>query len=211
MDEYRRLLLANRMWATEKLELDPSYFDGLAKGQAPEFLWIGCSDSRVAPDEITGTSPGDVFAHRNIANVVSMTDFNFLSVLEYAVDHLKVKHIIVCGHYNCGGVKAALGHSRPGSFLSKWLHNIKDVYKDHKAELDLYSSDERKWDKLVELNVMEQVQNLSRTSIVQRAWHEGNRPVLHGWVYGVHDGLIQDLVEVPPGSISDDVYTFDFD
>ena len=162
-------------------------------------------------DIITGTGPGEIFAHRNIANVVNITDMNFLSVLEYAVDALKVKHIIICGHYGCGGVKAAMGHSKPGSFLYKWLYNIKSVYKDHKSELDLYTDEKRRWDRLVELNVMEQVQNLARTSIVQKAWHDDKRPVLHGWVFGLHDGLIKDLVEVQPGGITDDVYTFDFE
>ncbi|MCA9570974.1 MAG: carbonic anhydrase [Myxococcales bacterium] len=211
MQDYRRLLLANRIWAREKLDLDEHYFEGLAKGQSPDFLWIGCSDSRVPPDEVTGTGPGEIFAHRNIANVVSYSDVNFLSVLEYAVDALKVKHIIVCGHYGCGGVKAAMGHSRPGSFLYKWLYKIKSVYKDHKSELDLYTDEKRRWDRLVELNVMEQVQNLARTSIVQKAWHDDKRPVLHGWVFGLHDGLIKDLVEVQPGGVTDDVYTFDFE
>lgn len=211
MDDYRRLLLANRMWASEKLELDDKYFENLSEGQEPDFLWIGCSDSRVPPDEVTGTGPGEIFAHRNIANVVNSTDFNFLSVLEYAVEALEVKHIIVCGHYGCGGVKAALGHSKPGSFLSKWLYNIKSVYKAHKPELDLHSDENRKWDRLVELNVMEQVQNLARTSIVQRAWHRHQRPVLHGWVFNLGDGQIQDLVQVQPGPLNDDVYTFDFE
>ncbi|HHO51095.1 MAG TPA: carbonic anhydrase [Deltaproteobacteria bacterium] len=209
MEDYRRLLLANRMWAKDKLEVDEQYFDGLARGQSPDFLWLGCSDSRVPPDEITGTSPGDIFVHRNIANVVSFTDFNFLSVLEYAVETLKVKHIIVCGHYGCGGVHAALGSSKPGSFLSKWLYNLKAIYKIHKSEIDLHTHERQRWDRLVELNVMEQVQNLARTSIVQRAWEIDQRPALLGWVFNLHDGQLRELVEVQPGTWEDDVYRFE--
>lgn len=211
MDDYKRLLLANRIWAEEKLEVDARYFDGLAKAAPPKFLWIGSSESSVPPAEITGTGPGEIIVHRNVANVVSVNDMNLLSVLEYAVEHLGVEHIILCGHYGCSAVKQALGHGQPGSFLTKWLYNVKAVYASHKGELDMHTDEKRKWDRLVELNVMEQVQNLARTAIVQRAWHQHKRPVLHGWVFNNEDGLLQDLLEVKPGGLTDDVYTFDFD
>ncbi|MCB9662904.1 MAG: carbonate dehydratase [Alphaproteobacteria bacterium] len=210
METYKRLLLANRAWAQERLDLQSDYFERLAEGQTPQFLWIGCSDSRVPPDEVTGTGPGEVFVHRNIANLVVHTDFNLLSVLQYAVEYLEVRHIIVCGHYGCGGVTAAMGHARLG-LLNKWLRHIKDIYKVHRSELDMYDDHERRRDRLVEINVLEQVQNLTKTSIIQGAWARHKRPTIHGWVFGLKDGLLKDLVKVEPGAIVDEIYTYDFD
>jgi carbonic anhydrase len=172
MRNYDRLLLENKAWAAEKLQDDPEYFSRLAHLQTPEFLWIGCSDSRVPANEITGTHPGEIFVHRNIANMVVHTDLNMLSVLQYAVDVLKVKHVIVCGHYGCGGVKAAMGNHSYG-IINKWLRNIKDVYRFHREEID--GLDENaKVNKLIELNVKEQVLNLAKTSIIQHSWKENN-------------------------------------
>src|SRR6476469_81911 len=173
MKSYEKLLLENKAWAAEKKEDDADYFERLAKLQTPEFLWIGCSDSRVPANEITGTQPGEIFVHRNIANMVVNTDSNVLSVLEYAVNHLKVKHIIVCGHYGCGGIKTAISNHDYKQVLNMWLRNIKDVYRLHRAELDNISNEDMRADKLCELNVREQVMNLAKTSIIQRAWsHE---------------------------------------
>ena len=210
MDTWKRLLLSNRAWVAERLSDDPTYFKRLAEPQRPETLWIGCSDSRVPPDEITGTSPGEIFVHRNIANLVVHTDLNLLSVLTYAVEHLEVKHVIICGHYGCGGVKAAMTRSELG-LLNKWLRQIKDIYRHHRAELDLFEPTERRVDRLVEINVLEQVQNIVKTSIIQQAWHRHKRPIVHGWVFGLKDGLIKDLVKVDPGSPIDEVYRYDFD
>lgn len=171
--------------------MDPDYFKRLANQQKPEFLWVGCSDSRVPANEITGTDPGEIFVHRNIANMVVHTDLNFLSVLQYAVDVLHVKHIIVCGHYNCGGVFAAIGNSDTG-LVNKWLRNIKEVYEKHHAELEKIEDMRARANRLVELNVIEQVRNLAKTSIVQKAWL--NRSLkIHGWVYGLDNGRVHDL------------------
>ncbi|HMV69858.1 MAG TPA: carbonate dehydratase [Myxococcota bacterium] len=209
MDTWKRLLLSNKAWVAERNGDDPAYFSRLAEPQKPEVLWIGCSDSRVPPDQITGTQPGEIFVHRNIANMVVHTDLNLLSVLTYAVEHLGVKHVIVCGHYGCGGVKAAMSRSELG-LLNKWLRHIKDIYRHHRAELDLFEPNERRVDRLVEINVLEQVQNIVKTSIIQQAWHNHQRPIVHGWVFGLKDGLIKDLVKVEPGSPIDDVYRYDF-
>lgn len=188
---YLRLLENNARWAAERLDLDPDYFKRLANQQKPEFLWVGCSDSRVPANEITGTDPGEIFVHRNIANMVVHTDLNFLSVLQYAVDVLQVKHIIVCGHYNCGGVFAAMGNSDTG-LVNKWLRNIKEVYEKHHAELEKIEDMRARANRLVELNVVEQVRNLAKTSIVQKAWL--NRSLkIHGWVYGLDNGRVHDL------------------
>jgi carbonic anhydrase len=208
MHSYERLLLENKAWAAEKVHDDPGFFDRLLHVQTPEFLWIGCSDSRVPPDQITGTQPGEIFIHRNIANMVVHTDINLLSVLEYSVDVLKVKHIIVCGHYGCGGVKAAFGRHSMG-IINKWLRNIKDVYRFHQPEVDAIDNEEDKVNKLVELNVQEQVVNLAKTSIVQAAWKHHNRPHLHGWVYDLKDGLIRPITEMKPGSHLDEIYEYD--
>jgi len=206
---YEKLLLENKAWAKEKVEDDPDYFNRLAHIQTPEFLWIGCSDSRVPANEITGTQPGEIFVHRNIANMVVHTDVNLLSVLEYAVAHLKVKHVIVCGHYGCGGVKASMTNHDYKQVLNMWLRNIKDVYRLHNDELNNIKNEEQRFDRLVELNVMEQVLHLAKTSIIQRAWKERQEPQLHGWVYGLKDGLIKSVFEMEPGTAIDPLYTYD--
>lgn len=209
MTHYERLLLENKAWAREKIAEDPNFFERLANVQKPEFLWIGCSDSRVPPDQITQTQPGEIFIHRNIANMVVHTDLNLLSVLQYAVEVLNVKHIIVCGHYGCGGVKAALTQHSLG-IINKWLRNIKDVYRYHQAEIDAVATEEGRVNKLIELNIQEQVMNLAKTSIVQAAWKKNQRPTLHGWVYDLHDGIIKSLVDMSPGAPLDhSIYEYD--
>jgi carbonic anhydrase len=207
METYKKLLLENKAWAKEKLDVDPKFFSRLADVQSPEFLWIGCSDSRVPANEITNTQPGEIFVHRNIANLIVHTDLNMLSVLQYAVQILEVKHIIVCGHYGCGGVKAAMTHRELG-LINKWLRNIKDVYRFHQDELETLDEDSRV-DRLVELNVIEQVTNLAKTSIVQHAWAKMNRPVIHGWVYRLEDGILHDLCKMDCTSKLDDIYRYD--
>jgi carbonic anhydrase len=204
-----RLLLENKAWAAERVDEDPEFFSRLEKIQTPEFLWIGCSDSRVPANQITGTLPGELFVHRNVANLVVNTDVNLLSVLDYAVNHLKVKAVIVCGHYGCGGVKAATTNHDLKLVLNMWLRNIKDVYRLHRQELDNIKEEEPRVDRLVELNVIEQLKNLAKTSIIQRAWKEGNRPDLHGWVYRLSDGIIKPLLDMSPGSELDPVYQYD--
>lgn len=211
MEPYERLLLENKAWALEKVEEDPEYFNRLAKIQTPDFLWIGCSDSRVPANEITGTQPGEIFVHRNIANMVVNTDVNMLAVLDYAVNHLKVKHVIICGHYGCGGIKAASTKTDFKAVLNMWLRNIKDVYRLHRQELDAINDEELKVDRLVELNVKEQVTNLAKTSIIQRAWKEDNRPDLHGWVYGVKNGIIKPVFEMKAGTTIDPIYEYNGD
>jgi len=208
MKSYERLLLENRAWAAEQLDKDAEYFSRLSHVQTPEFLWIGCSDSRVPANEITNTSPGEIFVHRNIANLVVHTDLNMLSVLQYAVQVLKVKHIIVCGHYGCGGIRAAMGRQNLG-LINKWLRNIKDVYYFHKDELNAITDDNMRADRLTELNVQEQIMNLAKTSIVQMAWKEHQRPTLHGWVYRITDGILHNLVKMDPNSPIDSVYQYD--
>ncbi len=198
MKIYERLLLENKAWAKEMMEEDPQFFERLVNVQSPEFLWIGCSDSRVPPNEITQTRPGEIFIHRNIANMVVHTDLNMLSVLQYAVEVLKVKHIIVCGHYGCGGVKAAMSRQSLG-IINKWLRNIKDVYRYHQEEVEACVSEDDKVNKLIELNVREQVYNLAKTSIVQKSWKKFNAPHLHGWVYDLHDGLLRPQIDLSPG------------
>jgi len=209
MTVYEKLLLENKAWAQEKIADDPEYFDRLAHIQTPQFLWIGCSDSRVPANEITGTQPGEIFVHRNIANMVVNTDTNLLSVLEYAVVHLKVKHVIVCGHYGCGGIKASMSNHDFKQVLNMWLRNIKDVYRLHRPELDNIKDEEQRADRLCELNVKEQVMNLAKTSIIQRAWAHEQRPHLHGWVYGLKDGIINPVFEMEPGTHIDPVYEYD--
>jgi carbonic anhydrase len=205
---HTKLLLENKAWAKGKVLDDPDFFSRLANIQHPEFLWIGCSDSRVPTNEITGTQPGEIFVHRNIANMVVHTDLNLLSVLQYAVEYLEVKHIIVCGHYNCGGVKAALSHKSLG-IINKWLRNIKDVYRINRAEIDALPTEEEQTNRLVELNVKEQVIHLAETSIVQKAWQNKNAPHIHGWVYSLSDGLLKEIVSLPPNSPIDPIYKFD--
>ncbi|GEO10655.1 carbonic anhydrase [Segetibacter aerophilus] len=209
MTSYEKLLLENKAWATEKVEDDPEFFSRLEHLQTPEFLWIGCSDSRVPANEITGTQPGEIFVHRNIANLVINTDVNLLSVLEYAVSVLKVKHIIICGHYGCGGVKAALTNNDHKQVLNMWLRNIKDVYRLHRAELDKLGEGDERVNRLIELTVKEQVMNLAKTSIVQKAWKEENRPHLHGWVYSLSNGLINPIFEMEAGTHIDPVYEYE--
>lgn len=209
MKTYEKLLLENKAWATEKKQDDPDYFNRLAHLQTPEFLWIGCSDSRVPANEITGTSPGEIFVHRNVANMVVNTDVNLLAVLDYAVNHLKVKHVIVCGHYGCGGIKAATTNTDFKPVLNMWLRNIKDVYRLHREKLDAVKDEEKRTDMLVELNVQEQVTNLAKTSIIQHAWKTDNRPDLHGWVYGLKDGIIKPVFEMQAGTHIDKLYEYD--
>lgn len=209
MESYEKLLLENKAWAKEKVEEDPSYFERLAALQTPEFLWIGCSDSRVPANEITGTNPGEIFVHRNVANLVINNDVNLLSVLDYAVNHLKVRHVIVCGHYGCGGIKASLTQHDFRAVLNMWLRSIKDVQRIHKKELEAITDEDQKCDRLVELNVQEQVFNLAKTSTIQRAWKKEQRPHLHGWVYGLKDGILKPVVEMSPGTSIDPIYQFD--
>jgi len=209
MTPYEKLLLENKAWAQKKKEHDPQYFNRLAQLQTPQFLWIGCSDSRVPANEITGTQPGEIFVHRNVANMVVHTDVNLLSVLDYAVNHLKVEHVIVCGHYGCGGVKAATTNHDYKQVLNMWLRNIKDVYRLHADELNAITDEEKRTDRLVELNVKEQLIHLAKTSIIQRAWKYYQRPHLHGWVYGLRDGLIKPLMDMTPGTSIDPLYEYD--
>jgi carbonic anhydrase len=188
----KNLLENNKNWVANKLAIDPAYFEKLSNSQNPEYLWIGCSDSRVPANQITGTLPGDIFVHRNIANMVVHSDMNMLSVLSYAVEVLKVKHIIVCGHYGCGGVLAAMENKQFG-LIDNWLRHIKDVYRYHHKELDAITDETLRARRFVEVNVMEQVHDLCKTSIVQNAWKNKQPLHVHGWVYDIHDGIIKDL------------------
>ena len=208
MHSYEKLLLENKLWAKQQNKIDPDFFSRLAAQQAPEFLWIGCSDSRVPADKITGTEPGEIFVHRNIANLVVNTDINLLSVLQYAVEILKVKHVIVCGHYGCGGIKAAMTNQHFG-VLDHWLRNIKDVYRIHRDEVDALPTEEERSNRLTEINVTEQVFNLAKTSTIQKAWKRDNRPQLHGWVYGLDNGIIKPVCEIEPGTHINDLYEYD--
>lgn|SRR5574343_612034 len=189
---YKKLLDNNKEWVAKSLEKDPEFFSRLANGQQPPILWIGCSDSRVPANEIIGAQPGEVFVHRNIANMVLHTDMSMLSVLDYAVNVLKVKHVIVCGHYGCGGVQAAMTNKHFG-LIDNWIRHIKDVYRFHQDELNAIDDEKAKFDRFVELNVFEQVYDLAKTSIMQAAWDREQEVHIHGWVYDVKDGLINDL------------------
>ncbi len=189
---YEKLFAGNKKWIEEKLQVDPDYFKKLAAGQSPEFLWIGCSDSRVPANEVTGTEPGEIFVHRNIANMVVHTDMNMLSVLDYAVNVLQVKHVIVCGHYGCGGVLAAMGNKQFG-LIDNWLRHIKDIYRFHRDELDAIEDETERGKRFVEINVIEQVYDLCKTSIIQNSWASRNMPEVHGWVYELSTGIINDL------------------
>jgi carbonic anhydrase len=209
MHPYEELLKDNKAWAAEKIADNPDFFKNLSAIQTPEFLWIGCSDSRVPANEITNTQPGEIFVHRNVANLVINTDVNLLSVLDYAVNHLKVKHVIVCGHYGCGGVKAATTNSDFNQVLNMWLRNIKDIYRIHREELEYITNEEKRVDRLVELNVMEQIFNLAKTSIIQRAWKHEQRPDLHGWVYGLNNGIINPVFEMKAGTHIDPLYEYE--
>ena len=192
MTPITNLLHNNKAWAAERIKRDPTFFTRLETIQAPEFLWIGCSDSRVPANEIVGLDPGELFVHRNVANVVVHTDLNCLSVLQFAVDVLKVKHVIVCGHYGCGGIRAALEKQSHG-LIDNWLRHVQDVERDYEHELALIADHQARENRLCELNVAEQVRNVARTTIVQDAWRRGHGVQLHGWIYGLKDGLITDL------------------
>ena len=196
---YKKLLNNNKEWAVKQITANPQYFEDLAKGQTPEYLWIGCSDSRVPANEITGTRPGDIFEHRNIANMVVHSDMNLLSVLSYGVEVLKVKHVIVCGHYGCGGVLAAMSNRQFG-LIDNWLRDLKDVYRLHHEELDAIHDEAKRARRFVELNVMEQVFDITKTSIIQNAWRIGQPLHVHGWVYDINDGIIKDLDVTSTGS-----------
>jgi carbonic anhydrase len=209
-DFYKKILENNKQWVEKKLAISPEYFNNLAEGQQPPLLWIGCSDSRVPANEIIGAEPGEVFVHRNIANMVVHSDMNMLSVLDYAVNALKVKHVIVCGHYGCGGVKAAMGNSSIG-IIDNWIRHIKDVYRFHKIELDAIEDEKERFNTFVEINVKEQVLDLAKTSIVQNAWKNGQELSIHGWVYGLNDGYVTDLgVNFSCDKDLDDVYQLKF-
>lgn len=209
LKEYNQLLLQNRAWVEERLREDPQFFSRLANTQTPKFLWIGCSDSRVPANEITGTQPGEIFVHRNIANMVVHTDMNMLSVLDYAVNVLKVEHVIVCGHYGCGGVRAAMGQKQYG-IIDNWIRHIKDVYRLNEAELEAIKDPQKKEDRFIELNVIEQVYDLCKTSIIQNSWANRQLPYVHGWVYDIRDGVIKDLnVTYHDNSEFPDVYRFE--
>ncbi len=206
-ESYKRLIDGNRLFSMSKKINDPEYFKKLSLGQKPDYLWIGCSDSRVPANEVTNTESGEMFVHRNIANLVVHTDLNLLSVLEYAVNVLGVKHVIVCGHYGCGGVRASMGNDMHG-FVDNWLRNIKDVYHENMKELEAIPDFDKRADRLTELNVIEQVRNLAKTGIVQNAW-KTRELHLHGWVYGINSGLITDLSVIHDGSEDiDPIYRF---
>ena len=206
---YNQLLDNNKKWVAGKLAQDPDYFTKLARGQKPPVLWIDCADSRVPANEIIGAEPGEVFVHRNIANMVVHSDMNMLSVLDYAVNVLQVKHIIVCGHYGCGGVQTAMTNKHVG-LIDNWIRHIKDVYRLHRPELDAITDEAARFDRFVELNVFEQVLDLGKTSIVQAAWERGQEVHVHGWVYAIHDGMIRDLkVTLKDNETLSDVYKLD--
>lgn len=192
MKDLKRLLDQNRAWAENIKASDPDFFQTLAKQQSPRFLWIGCADSRVPATQLAGMLPGEMFVHRNVANLVAHTDFNCLSVMQYAVDVLKVEHIIVCGHHGCGGVKAAMDNLQLG-LIDNWLRHVQDVIHEHQVLLTKIADENERLDRLCELNVIEQVRNAGRTTIVQNAWQRGQELVVHGWIYGLQDGLLRDL------------------
>ncbi|MDD3004599.1 carbonate dehydratase [Flavobacterium sp.] len=209
-DFYNKIIEGNKNWVASKINEDPEYFEKLSKGQSPPLLWIGCSDSRVPANEVIGAQPGEVFVHRNIANMVVHSDINMLSVLDYAVNVLKVKHVIVCGHYGCGGVKAAMGNDSIG-IIDNWIRHIKNVYRLHHHYLDSIVDEKARFDAFVELNVKEQVFDLAKTSIVQGAWKNGSDLNLHGWVYGLNSGIVKDLeVNLSNNKDLDSVYQLQF-
>lgn len=209
-DFYKKIIDGNKKWVETKINQDPEYFQKLSQGQSPPLLWIGCSDSRVPANEVIGAQPGEVFVHRNIANMVVHTDMNMLSVLDYAVNVLKVQHVIVCGHYGCGGVKAAMGNDSIG-LIDNWIRHIKDVYRHHHTYLDSIVDEKDRFNAFVELNVKEQVLDLAKTSIVQGAWKNGQDLNLHGWVYGLDSGIVKDLeVNLSSNKDLDSVYQLQF-
>ena len=210
IDFYKKILDNNKKWVETQLAIDKEYFKDLAKGQQPPLLWIGCSDSRVPANEIIGAKSGEVFVHRNIANMVIHSDMNMLSVLDYAVNVLKVKHVIVCGHYGCGGVKAAMGNQSIG-LIDNWIRHIKDVYRLHEDYLNSITDEDERFNKFVEVNAQEQVFDLAKTSIVQNAWRNGQDLTLHGWTYGLNSGYVTDLgVNMSSNSELDEVYRLKF-
>ncbi|MBK7950759.1 MAG: carbonate dehydratase [Deltaproteobacteria bacterium] len=209
METYKRLLLNNKAWVQDKLSLRADFFTRNTGVQKPEFLWIGCADSRVPAEEVTGVEPGELFVHRNIANLVVHTDFNMLSVVQYAVEVLKVKHVIICGHYGCGGVRAAMSRQDLG-LINKWLRHIKDVYRLHASELDAIADEEQRYERLIEINVFEQVNHLAELSFVQRAWRKEQRPTLHGWIYDIHTGYLKQVAKVDPGNVPHAIFTYEF-
>ena len=209
MKPFEKLLQENKIWAAGQITRDPDYFKRLADLQSPEILWVGCSDSRVPANQITNTEPGEIFVHRNVANLVINTDVNLLSVLDFAVTQLKIKHVIVCGHYGCGGIQAAITKKDFKPVLNMWLRNIKDVYRLHREELDAIKDDDSRCDRLTELNVKEQVYNLAKTTIIQTTWKKEERPYLHGWVYGLKDGIIKPVFEMQAGTHIDPLYEYD--
>ena len=207
---YKSLIENNKKWVESQLANDSEYFKDLSKGQNPPLLWIGCSDSRVPANEIIGAKPGEVFVHRNIANMVIHSDMNMLSVLDYAINVLKVKHVIVCGHYGCGGIKAAMGNDSIG-IIDNWIRHIKDVYRLHNVYLDSIVDENDRFNAFVELNVKEQVFDLAKTSIVQAAWRNGQEVTLHGWAYGLNSGFVTDLnVNFSSNKDLDEVYQLYF-
>lgn len=189
---YKSLLDNNKNWVASQLAADPEYFEDMAKGQNPPILWIGCADSRVPASQVTGTKPGEIFEHRNIANMIVHSDMNMLSVLDYGVNMLEVSHVIVCGHYGCGGILAAMSNKQYG-LIDNWLRDIKDVYRTHHLELDAIEDKTERANRFVELNVVEQVFDLCKTSIIQNAWRKRKGPIVHGWVYDMNTGFIKDL------------------
>lgn len=210
MEFYRQLFENNKKWVDEKNAQDEHYFDVLSQGQKPPILYIGCSDSRIPPNEMTNTKPGEVFVQRNIANMVVHTDMNLLSVLDYAVNVLEVRHVVIAGHYGCGGVKAAMSNKQFG-LIDNWLRHIKDVYRLHKHELEAIEDEGKRVDRFVELNVMEQVYNLTKTSIIQNSWQRRKMPYVHGWVIDIHTGYINDLkVSTDGNEQMDNVFRFDY-
>ncbi len=209
-DFYRKIIENNKKWVEETISKDPHFFEKLAQGQQPSLLWIGCADSRVPANQIIGAQPGEVFVHRNIANMVIHSDMNMLSVLDYAVNVLKVQHVIVCGHYGCGGIKAAMGNNSIG-LIDNWIRHIKAIYRLHREELEAIKDEDKRFNRFVELNVVEQVFDLAKTSIVQGAWENGQDLSIHGWVYGVSSGIIKDLgVNFKNDSELDEVYQLNF-
>jgi carbonic anhydrase len=209
-DFYKKILDNNKQWVENQLNIDPEYFNDLAKGQTPPLLWIGCSDSRVPANEIIGAKPGEVFVHRNIANMVIHSDMNMLSVLDYAVNVLKVKHVIVCGHYGCGGVKAAMGNDSIG-IIDNWIRHIKDIYRLHDKYLNSIEDETERFNAFVEINVKEQVFDLAKTSIIQSAWKKDQEVTIHGWVYGLNSGFVTDLgVNFSSDKDLDEVYQLNF-
>jgi carbonic anhydrase len=208
---YTDLLANNKKWSQDKINQDNDFFLKLSNLQKPPVLWIGCADSRVPANEITGTKPGEIFVHRNIANMVVHTDLNMLSVLDYAVNHLNVQHIIVCGHYGCGGVKAAMQNKDLG-LINKWIRNIKEVYKEYRHQINALETEKERLDLLVELNVKAQVLDLAKTSIVQKAWKKHTGLKIHGWVYGLDNGIIKDLkISMSNTNDLDDIFVLDLD